>query len=180
MQMRSSQQWWQSVKADPALLMDWLRKQYHGESMAAVRMRQFLECFGNEAHDPRWVSTVEEIARQEEMHASWVGELLRVRGEEPALIPDKDERYWQQTLPGISSWETGCAVAAHAEAMRLERIRVIAADPDAPADVRDVFARILPQEEFHERAFRAFSSDASLTATLHQHTQGAQALGLVV
>ena len=38
------------------------------------------------------------------------------------------------------------------------------ADPDAPADVREVLARILPQEEFHERAFRAFASDEDLTA----------------
>jgi len=104
---------------------------------------------------------------------------LRARGEEPAVIADKAERYWRATLPGIESWDTGCAVAAHAEAMRLERIRVIAADPDAPADVREVFARILPQEEFHERAFRTFSTDAALTATLHQHLAGAQALGLV-
>jgi rubrerythrin len=177
--VRDSRQWWRSVKADPALLMDWLRKQYHGEATAAVRMRQFLAKFGAQAADPRWVATVEEIARQEETHAAWVGELLRARGEEPAVIPDKAERYWQATLPGIESWESGCAVAAHAEAMRLERIRVIAADPDAPADVRDTFARILPQEEFHERAFRAFSTEAALTATLHRHLTGAQALGLV-
>lgn len=178
--MRTSAEWWQAVKADPALLMDWLRKQYHGEATAAVRMREFLARFGGQARDPRWVTTVEEIARQEETHAGWVGELLRARGEEPAAIANKSERYWEATLPGIESWETGCAVAAHAEAMRLDRIRVIAADPDAPADVRDVFARILPQEIFHERAFRAFASDEALTATLEGHVSGAQALGLVV
>jgi rubrerythrin len=177
--MRDSSQWWRAVKASPDLLLDWLRKQYHGEATAAVRIRQFLASHGAGASDPRWVATVEEIARQEETHAGWVGELLRTRGEEPAVIAAKEERYWQATLPGIESWETGCAVAAHAEAMRLDRIRVIVDDPDAPADVREVFGRILPQEEFHERAFRAFSSDAALTATLHQHVAGAQALGLV-
>jgi len=177
--MRTSSEWWRQVKADPALLLDWLRKQYHGEATAAVRMREFLARFGGQARDPRWVATVEEIARQEEAHAGWVGELLRARGEEPAVISGKVERYWQATLPGIESWESGCAVAAHAEAMRLERIRVIAADPDAPADVREVFARILPQEEFHERAFRAFASDEALTAALKGHAAGAEALGLV-
>jgi rubrerythrin len=139
-----------------------------------------LTRFGTQARDPRWVATVEEIARQEETHAAWVGELLRVRGEEPAVIAGKVERYWQATVPGIESWESGCAVAAHAEAMRLERIRVIATDPDAPADIREVFARILPQEEFHERAFRAFASDEALTAALEGHIVGAEALGLVV
>jgi rubrerythrin len=178
--MRTSAEWWQAVKADPALLLDWLRKQYHGEATAAVRMREFLAQFGTEARDPKWVATVEEIARQEEMHAAWVGGLLRARGEEPAVIIGKSERYWQATLPGIESWESGCAVAAHAEAMRLDRIRVIAADLDAPADIREVFARILPQEEFHERAFRAFASDEALTAALETHAAGAEALGLVV
>jgi acetyl esterase/lipase len=57
---------------------------------------------------------------------------------------------------------------------------VIASDPDAPADIREVFARILPQEEFHERAFRAFASDEALTAALERHAAGAAALGLVV
>jgi rubrerythrin len=178
--MKTSAGWWQTVKADPELLLDWLRKQYHGEATAAVRMRDFLNRYGEQARDPRWVATVEEIARQEELHASWVGELLGARGEEPTIIPDKAERYWQATLPGIESWESGCAVAAHAEAMRLERIRVIAADLDAPADIREVFARILPQEEFHERAFRAFASDEALTAALEGHAAGAEALGLVV
>jgi rubrerythrin len=178
--MRTSEEWWQGVKADPSLLLEWLQKQYHGEATAAVRMREFLARYGSQAREPRWVATVEEIARQEEAHAVWVGELLRTRGEEPAIIPGKVERYWQATLPGIESWESGCAVAALAEAMRLDRIRVIAADPDAPADVREVFARILPQEEFHERAFRAFASDAAMTAALEGHLSGAEALGLVV
>jgi rubrerythrin len=178
--MRTSAEWWRDVGADPALLMDWLRKQYHGEATAAVRIREFLSRFGNQARAPRWSAVVEEIARQEETHAEWVGELLRARGEEPAVIAGKTERYWDATLPGIASWESGCAAAAHAEAMRLERIRVIVADPQAPADIRDVFSRILPQEEFHERAFRAFSSDAALTAALEGHAAGAEALGLVV
>jgi hypothetical protein len=56
---------------------------------------------------------------------------------------------------------------------------VIADDPDAPEDVRDVFARILPQEEFHEKAFRSFSSDDALTETSDNHLQGANALGLI-
>jgi len=123
---------------------------------------------------PQW-----KRSRQEEDHAAWVGDLLRARGEEPCVLKDKEERYWQETLPGITSWESGCAVAAHAEAMRLDRIRVIVADPETPVDVRAVFARILPQEEFHERAFRAFAGDAALAATLHGHEEGARALGLV-
>jgi hypothetical protein len=40
---------------------------------------------------------------------------------------------------------------------------------DADADVRAVFRRILPEERFHERAFRALSSAAALSKTAGAH-----------
>ncbi len=174
--MKTSKEWWDRVKHDPNLLVRWLRDQYHGEALAAIRMRLFVKKFGSEA---KWQeqATVEEIANQEQQHADWVGDLLRSRGVEPTLLA-KNERYWNEALKGINSWEAGCAVAAHAEKMRLDRIRAIAADPESPADVRDVFSRILPQEEFHERAFRAFTSESALFTTLGNHMAGAEALGL--
>jgi len=176
--MKTSKEWWDRVKHDPVLLVRWLRQQFHGEAAAAIRMKKFVQLYG-EAAGFNERRTVEEIARQEADHAKWVGQLLLDRGITPAIL-QKTERYWDETLKGIDSWETGCAVAAHAEAMRLDRIRVIAADPESPADVREVFARILPQEEFHERAFRSFTTDAALFTTLGNHTAGAEALGLTV
>ena len=159
--------------------MDWLRKQYHGEVTAAKKMADFLQQFWIQAKDLKWIRTVEEIISQEVTHAEWIGALLEVRGEKPALIENKQERYWDATLPGIDSWESGCAVAAHAEKMRLERIRVIVADPEAPEDIREVFAKILPQEEFHEKAFRTFAWDEAMTQALENHLAGQNALGLV-
>lgn len=176
--MKTSKEWWDRVKHDPFVLLRWLRDQYHGEAIAAIRMRRFVDQFGDAAKFQER-TTVEEIARQEQQHANWIGQLLIDRGVEPSLLA-KSERYWDQTLKGIDSWDTGCAVAAHAEGMRLDRIRVIAADPTGPADVREVFSRILPQEEFHERAFRAFATDGALFTTLGNHQDGAEALGLVV
>jgi len=175
--MQTSKEWWERVKHDPFLLVRWLRDQYHGEAVAAIRMAKFVERFGDQAKFAER-KTVEEIARQEQRHADWIGQLLLDRGVAPALL-EKTERYWDEALKGIDSWDTGCAVAAHAEGMRLERIRVIASDPEGPADVREVFSRILPQEEFHERAFGTFASDAALFTTLGNHQAGAIALGLV-
>lgn len=159
--------------------MDWLRKQYHGEVTAAQKMLDFILLYGENAKNSKWVDTVNEIAEQEKMHAMWIGGLLIVRGEKPGLLANKQERYWDATLPGIDSWESGCAVAAHAEKMRLERIRVIVADPEAPEDIREVFGRILPQEEFHEKAFRTFAGDEAMTKALENHITGQNALGLV-
>lgn len=178
--MKTPQEWWAEVKANPELLMDWLRKQYHGERTAAVRIRDFLVRFATDKTPVRWVSVVRTIARQEEDHAAWVGELLRSRGEEPAVIEGKEERYWEATLPGIDSWASGCAVAAEAEKMRLERIKVIVDDETAPWDIREVFLKILPQEEFHERAFREYTTPEALEAHKDNHEAGLAALGLVL
>ena len=176
---QSSQQWWGRVKNDDAALLQWLEKQYHGEAMAAQRLGTFLERFGHQAPDPKWRQTVEQIIEQESEHARWVGQLLIDRGASASIIEGKQEPYWEETLDGIEDWETGCAVAAHAEGMRLARIEAIVNDPTAPDDIRAVFAKILPEERFHEKAFRHFASDEAYDKAQDAHERGAQALGLV-
>lgn len=174
--MKTSQEWWDEVKCDSVKLISWLKDQYHGEATASVRITNFLSEFGK--HDDA-ARVIEIIARQEATHAMWVGHLLEARGIVPQILP-KDERYWDQTLPAIEDWESGCAVAAEAEKMRLERIRVIVADKDTPPDIRKVFLKILPQEEFHERAFRRFTNAEALAKTRPSQIKGLEALGLVL
>ncbi len=175
MEKRTSATWWAHVKNNPDAFIKWLRDQYHGEVTAATRIRELILVYPAK---PKWAATVEMIAAQEEMHAAWVGDLLRARGIEPAVLT-KTERYWDKTTSQITDWDTGCAVAAHAEAMRLDRIRVICADPEAPADVREVFEKILKQEIFHEHAFRTFAGDEAMQRTLAGHLAGMNELGLV-
>lgn len=57
------------------------------------------------------------IAEQEETHATWVGELLAARGQASQLL-HKKERYWDKTITQVKSFDTGAAVAAHAEGTR--------------------------------------------------------------
>jgi rubrerythrin len=175
MSTHTSQQWWASIKADPAAFQGWLLDQYRGEATAAGRIERLRD--GHSAPGTRASRVLSIIADQERKHAGWVGELLRARGVEPRIEPE-EERYWPQMLPGIHDLESGCAVGAHAEKMRLERIEAIAQDPGAPPDVRAVFARILPEERFHERAFRALAGDAALRAAAGAHELGRLALGL--
>jgi rubrerythrin len=176
--MRTSQEWWAETKADSSKLLRWLKNQYHGEATAAMRINQFLAAYAEQAPNHKQVETIRKIAGQEERHAAWISELLQSRGVEAAIL-EKRERYWDQTLGGIQSFVTGCAVAAHAERMRLDRIRAIVSDAAAPADIRAVFKKILRQEEFHERAFRAFAGHAAMEATREHHEAGARSLGLV-
>lgn len=172
---KTSQQWWDEVKADEKLLSDWLVRQYRGEVTAAKRINQFAELY---ASDDKNKKVLNVIAEQEAQHASWIRELLATRNIKPS-IKGAEKRYWKETLSGINSLESGAAVAAHAEAMRLERIRVIAADESAPADIRHTFILILRDEQFHEYAFRAMAGEAAMAEALHSHREGRKALGLV-
>jgi rubrerythrin len=174
--MRSSQQWWNEVKASPELFNDWLVKQYRGEVTAANRIARFADQYESQYHN-----VLAKIADQEAQHAEWIEEILTARGIEvdASDIQHAEDRYWKETLPGIDSFETGAAVAAHAEAMRLERIEVICNDPESPKDVRDTFRKILKDELFHEKAFRFMAGKVAMDATQGNHDLGLQALGLV-
>ena len=172
---RDAASWWSEVKASEPLLRGWLLDQYRGEATAAGRIEAFRDVHappGSKAHRLLGV-----IAAQERRHATWVAALLTARGLRPE-IQRKAERYWPRTLPGLTDLATGCAVGAHAERMRLERIEVIARDPEAPEDIRQTFARILREERFHERAFRGLSTPEALEQTRHAHELGRLALGL--
>ncbi len=174
--LEASTRWWAETRDDPEKLLAWLLAQYRGEVTAAERILGLRDMFAAPGSRGYRVLTV--IAGQERVHADWVGELLTARGQVPVVEGEAMARYWRPTLAAISDLETGCAVGAHAEHMRLVRISVIAGDERAPADVRAVFARILPQEKFHERAFRRLATAESLEATRGAHALGMLALGL--
>ena len=176
MARRTSKKWWSEVKNDSHLFLDWLQDQYHGEVTAHRRILDFARTYV--PPESPWRGVLETIAAQELTHAAWVGELLEARGL-TAKVLNKDERYWERTLPAIDSFESGAAVAAHAEQMRLERIEVIANDPTAPVDARSVFKRILPQERFHARAFSRMAGHEAMAQALAKHELGMEAIGLI-
>jgi len=171
---KSSQKWWAAVKLDPERFNDWLIKQFRGEVTASERIVEFAEKY---APDDRSRRVLAVIASQERQHADWVLSLLQSRGLEPS-IDGAEKRYWKETLPQITSFNDGCAVGAHAERMRLERIRTIASDESAPEDVRQTFSLILKDELFHEQAFREMAGQDALDATLSCHQCGMEVLGL--
>lgn len=170
----NSKQWWDSVKNDSVKFNDWLVKQYRGEVTAATRIRVLKDNYPSSEKNKR---VLEVIASQEEQHAGWVLELLVARGINPSL-ENAEKRYWAKTLQGIKDFATGTAVGAHAEGMRLERIKVICEDEEAPADVRVVFQKILKDELFHERAFTQMSTPEALESTRGNHLLGKESLGL--
>lgn len=170
----NSKEWWQSVKKDEKKLVTWLKNQYHGEVTASERIRSLLKA---RTSDPKTLKILESIALQEEEHASWIRDILIERGIEAKKL-DKKERYWEETLPTIKDFISGCAVAARAEAMRLECIEAIAKDPEAPYDISWRFKKILKDERFHAKAFRDLAGEEAFKNAALADERGRNALGL--
>lgn len=152
-----------------------VEKQWRGEVTAGQRIVKLPEQYSSTDRERSILAT---IAKQEDTHASWIKTLLSDRNIEvdDTSIIEAEERYWAKTLPGIKDFATGTAVAAHAEGMRLERIRVIAEDETAPVDIRDTFIKILKDEVWHEIAFTSLSTPDALGATMGDYKLGVRHL----
>ena len=174
--MRNSVDWWNSVKSDEISLINWLKDQYHGEMLASKRIREHFSKFSLSKIQQLIIT---KIAKEEELHAEWIGKLLLSRGYFPDIL-EKHERYWEATLKGMDTAEDVAAIGAHAEAMRLERIEAIATDETAPEDIRNVFLKIWPMEVAHELLFEKISSPEAMLRHKGNSDAGRQALGLVV
>lgn len=96
--MKNPQEWWNGIKYDERLIIEWLKNQYHGEITASEKMLDFIYNFGNEASNPLWLTTVAVIASQERQHAKWIGQLLINRSIKPEVLI-KEERYWNENTP---------------------------------------------------------------------------------
>lgn len=173
--LRDSRAWWAEMKSNPARFRAWLYDQYRGEATASGRIELLRDAFAEPGSRAHKILSV--IAGQERRHATWVAELLRARGLEPT-VGAKRERYWDHTLPMVRDLRTGCAIGAHSERMRLARIEAIVEDDGSPADVREVFRKILPEERFHARAFAELAGSDALAETQDAHELGRIALGL--
>lgn len=173
----TAQEWLDRIKSNPSEFNAWLQKQYEGELSANTRLRDFAAEHLADFPDQRLI--VEHIAAEEARHARWIGTLLHRFG----ITPDSNaasNRYWRATIVegvGIESADDGFAIAAHAERMRLERIRAIAAS-DMDHLIVSTFQQILRDELTHELIFRSLASDAAMAKHLDNHTAGRLALGL--
>ena len=178
--MNTSLEWWSKIKNDNVLLIDWLKNQYHGERTAALKIKSLFFTDNIVLNDAE-KKAINQIAKEEDIHADWIESLLVSRGI-TAEILDKESRYWDQVLldENTKSKEDLSAIAHLAENMRLERIKVIAEDLEAPEDIRNVFKKILPMELKHESIFASMTNKESLSKVTINHNKGLNELGLVI
>lgn len=177
--MKTPQEWWDSVKGDPEKIIAWLKNQYHGEATAATRIRELITVHFEPDSTPYKLSS--RIASDEDRHAAWIGALLITRGITPKILK-KEERYWSAALEdapeGDGLYVAG--IAAHAEEMRLARIKIIMDDDTAPKDIQLIFKEIYHDEVFHAKAFKEISGDNYYDQTTEKHAAGLEALGLIL
>jgi rubrerythrin len=171
----NTQEWLNKVISSEAELHHWLQRQYIGEVTAANRIHKLAV-----AAPYKHFKTLSKIAIDELEHAKWVLDLLEARNIPIPKIETPEERYWKPILNEADSFDKTAAAGFHAEGMRLVRIRALAADPRVAEDIRDVFTRILPDEEFHEKAFGAIASEKAKNTMAHKHQEGLDRLGLEI
>lgn len=174
--MKTTKQWLDEVKAEPAKLRQWLERQYIGEYLAAERIAELA----HEKRSTRYGKLLESIALDELTHSKWVAELLTSRGIELPEATMEGTRYWEPILDNLHTFEEIAGAGHHAETMRLHRITALANDEEIAQDIRDVFAKILPDEQFHAKAFAAMSTEDAIEATRELHNLGLEMLGLEV
>jgi rubrerythrin len=171
----NTQQWLDKVTSSKDELHHWLERQYIGEVTAAQRISQLVQ----EA-PIKFKPVLAKIAADELQHAMWVWELLAIRDIELPKIDHAEDRYWKPILSELDSFEKTAAAGHHAEGMRLVRIRALADSDKVDEDIREVFRRILPDEEYHEKAFGAMSDSESIKVMKDKHDAGLEMLGLEI
>ena len=181
---QASKVWWDKIKNNPVLLNEWLIDQYRGEKGAYERMTEILNSDLQMTRKQKNVLSV--IAKEELTHSKWIKELLdsRVTKEELDTLTNVfiEERYWNQTLPTFydKTIEQLFAIGAHAEEMRLHRIKTIVHDrPVIHQDIKKVFEKILQDELIHAKIFKAMTTDKDYKEATANHINGLNALNLV-
>jgi tRNA isopentenyl-2-thiomethyl-A-37 hydroxylase MiaE len=175
--LKTTKQWWTAISTDPDKLIKWLKDQYHGEVTAEKRIRDLITTYSLNKHQ---IKIINHIADDEAKHARWVKQLLTKRGI-VAKVLEKEERYWDATIPKsieINTFEYACAVAHLAELMRLDRIKLLSS-VDEFHDIAEVFKSILPDEEFHVKAFGKMTTDKDIKLARKYHNIGLNAIGLI-
>jgi rubrerythrin len=171
----NTEQWLDKVTSSKEELHHWLERQYIGEITAAKRIRKLAD----EA-PAKFKPVINRIADDEALHAFWVGELLVTRGIAVPAIEHSEDRYWKPILSELDTFEKTAAAGHHAEGMRLVRIRSLADSDKVDEDIRNVFRKILPDEEFHEKAFGKMSDSESINYMQDKHQAGLDMLGLEI
>ncbi|WP_396190653.1 ferritin family protein [Flavobacterium sp.] len=172
----NTQEWLNKVLTDPEYKIHWLKRQFIGEVTAADRIYKLASA----CPIPKFKKVLLKIASDELQHSLWVLDLLENRDIPIPQIESPEDRYWKVILDDADSFDKTAAAGYHAEHMRLVRIRALADCTKIDDDIRYVFKKILPDEEFHEKAFALMASNKAIQEMAKNHEAGLELLGLEI
>lgn len=178
--MKTSKEWVDEVAVDNDKFVKWLKRQFIGETLAAKRIEELSIAEG--LTDEQRMHLMQ-ISADEYLHAVWISRLLSLFGiPEPTNdeVNYEQDRYWNEVKIETLSLDELFAAGAHAETMRLDRIRAIVECSEMHPEVRKTFAAIQPMEEYHAATFRKFTTDEAFNKTFENHERGMMALNLIM
>lgn len=173
--MKTTKQWLETIKKSDDLLIRWLKRQYIGEALAADRIKKLVS-IAPEKHK----EILTRISNDEFTHKEWITKLLTTRSIPLPKVSYDEDRYWKKVLGNLEKYDDFLAAGFHAETMRLERIKALARDTEIDNDIRETFAQIEKDEEFHANAFSDLASNEAKEKTLEYHKNGMNSLGLTI
>ncbi len=163
--------WWSRLVPDEAALTKWLQKLEVTE-----RDGQARNIAANEQWNPagpEYRSVAERILLQtgddEARHADMIVDVLRARGLGPSGNPPSSI-YWARMETHITSLESCCAVFALGERLAAERFQIIVDHPDTPDDIRALVSLILPDENYHTKAYQRLAGQVEIDKMMEHHT----------
>lgn len=168
-ELRTSQQWWDSIKGDESKVIRWLQKQCYGEYEAWRRISELFFRFNSPVLDM--------IAKDEYSHYIYIKNYLESRGH--SAYTQHEVRYWKEIPKEVKTIEEVGAIGHLAEAMRLERIEIIANDMTYPA-LANLFTVILYDERMHVKAFKHLTNDIQIELARADHEAGMRSIGLTM
>lgn len=166
--MKASQEWWNKTKTSPIKLAYWLQGQVYAEEQAYNRIKALADKYSS--------PVLHKIAIDELRHSLMIGQCVAQNNID--FINFYEERYWKEVNLQFENLEQIGAVGYHAEAMRLERIKVIAQDKDFII-LADIFKKIQKDVEYNVEAFKSLTTEQEIEIAAIDHEQGMIALGLV-
>lgn len=178
--MKTVNEWLLEIKASKDKFNHWLKRQYIGERLAAMRVFDLAQTL-----EGKQKKVFTKVANDEFKHSEWIFNILVNRGiPVPDVFEEKKNfasttRYWKHLETGMSLEEL-FAAGAHAEEMRLHRIEALAKDKEIDSDIRATFKKILKDEQFHAKAFRKAAGEKAYSDAKGNHDAGLNALGLVL
>lgn len=168
-ELQFTKDWWKRCLADPAKLAAWLQKLQITEISGYTDWADvFIPRYRKEINS-RTESILTNIALDEMKHSQLLLGLMLERRIKPLETLECQSTYWATMYLCQTDLNTCCAANFFGESLAADRFEVIESMKETPSDIRDVIARILPDEIFHKVTLKKLAGDEAIETMREAH-----------